>query len=68
MQLSSIVLSVDGRAFSKLDDLHSYLSTRPAGSEVELVIRKQSDEFRFHGDYSIVRLSVDNLKWIEANI
>lgn len=68
LQLSSIVLSVDGRAFSKLDDLHAYLSTRPAGSEVELVIRKQSDEFRFHGDYSIVRLSVDGLKWIEADM
>lgn len=61
---SSVIISVDGQTFSNLKDLNSYLSTKGKGSEVELVIKAQSDDSRFHSSFSVVRLSTDDLKWV----
>jgi len=65
--MSSVIVSVDGQAFSNLQDLHSYLSNKEKGSEVELVIKAQSDDSRFHNSFRVVRLSSDDLKWIDAD-
>lgn len=66
VQPSSVIISVDGRAFARVDDLHAYLSSKPQGSEVELVVKAQSGESIFHGSFSVVRLSSDDLKWIDV--
>ena len=66
VQPSSVIISVDGRAFARVDDLHAYVSTKPKGSEVEIVVKAQSDESIFHGSFSVVRLSADDTKWVFA--
>lgn len=64
---SSVILSVDGFSFDEIAKLFTYITKKPKGSDVELVVKTQSVDSKFHWSFSVVRLSSDYLEWIEAN-
>lgn len=64
LALGAVIVSVDGMTFDTVAALHAYISSKPKGSEVQIVVQGSSDDSRFHSSFSVVKLSADDLKWI----
>lgn len=63
----AVVLSVDGKIFDNVSDLHRYLSSKGEKGEAEFIVSELSDEYIYSRKFTAFRLDLTDLKWINVS-
>lgn len=63
-EASDIIVSVNGRAFSKVDDLYAYLTSQPKDAKISMILRSASSAPEFFREYKHVELTSALLEWV----
>ena len=66
IEVSDYILSVDGRRFSEIDQLYSYLDQLPEGTVVEFMVKRLSKAMEFYSEYHQISLARTKLDWVTA--
>jgi serine protease Do len=66
VEVSDYILSVDGRRFSELDELYSYLDQLPEDAVVEFMVKRLSKAMEFYSEYHQISLARTKLDWVMA--
>ena len=66
IEVSDYILSVDGRRFSEIDALYSYLDQLPEGTVVEFMVKRLSKAMEFYSEYHQISLARTKLDWVTA--
>ena len=66
IEVSDYILSVDGRRFSELDDLYSYLDQLPEGAVAEFMVKRLSKAMEFYSEYHQISLARTKLDWVSV--
>ena len=66
IEVSDYILSVDGRRFSELDDLYTYLDQLPEDGVVEFMVKRLSKAIEFYSEYHHISLARTKLGWVNA--
>ena len=64
IEVSDYILSVDGRRFSEIDELYSYLDQLPEGTVVEFMVKRLSKAMEFYSEYHQISLTRTKLGWV----
>jgi S1-C subfamily serine protease len=66
IEVSDYILSVDGRRFSEIDELYSYLDQLPEGTVVEFMVKRLSKAMEFYSEYHQISIARTKLDWVSA--
>lgn len=66
MEVEDYIVSVDGRRFSELDELYSYLDRFPEDAVAEFMVKRSSKAMEFYSEYHQVSLARTKLGWVTA--
>ncbi|WP_445949767.1 hypothetical protein [Sphingorhabdus sp.] len=66
IEVSDYILSVDGRRFSEIDELYSYLDQLPEGAVTEFMVKRLSKAMEFYSEYHQINLVRTKLDWVTA--
>ncbi|WP_353207757.1 hypothetical protein [Sphingorhabdus sp.] len=66
IEVSDYILSVDGRRFSELDELYTYLDQLPEDAVVEFMVKSLSKAMEFYSEYHQISLARTKLGWVSA--
>jgi serine protease Do len=67
IEVSDYILSVDGRRFSKLDELYSYLDQLPENAVAEFMVKRLSEAMEFYSEYHQISIARTKLGWVSAD-
>ena len=66
IEVSDYILSVDGRRFSELDALYTYLDQLPEDAVVEFMVKRLSKAMEFYSEYHQISLARTKLDWVSV--
>lgn len=66
IEVADYIVSVDGRRFSELNQLYSYLDQLPEGAEVKFMVKRSSKAMEFYSEYHQMSLARTKLDWVSA--
>ena len=66
IEVSDYILSVDGRRFSEIEELYSYLDQLPEGTVVEFMVKRLSKAMEFYSEYHQISIARTKLDWVTA--
>lgn len=67
VKVSDFIASVDGREFSELDTLYSYLEGLAPDAMIEIILKRVSSSSEYHREYRLIKLSRSKLEWVSAS-
>lgn len=66
MEVADYIVSVDGRRFSDLDELYSYLEKLPEDAAAEFMVKRSSKATELYSEYHQISLARTKLGWVAA--
>lgn len=66
IEVSDYILSVDGRRFSELDALYTYLDQLPEDAVAEFMVKRLSKAMEFYSEYHQISIARTKLVWVSA--
>lgn len=67
IEVSDYILSVDGRRFSELGELYSYLDQLPEDAVAEFMVKRLSKAIEFYSEYHQISIARTKLGWVSAD-
>lgn len=64
VQVSDYIVSVDGRQFTELEPLYSYLNGLPEDAVVDIILKRVSSAQEFFREYRRITISRSKLGWV----
>ena len=66
MEIADYIVSVDGRRFSELDALYSYLDKLPEDEVVQFMVKRRATAEEYFYEYHQISLARTKLGWVSA--
>jgi serine protease Do len=66
VELLDYIVSVDGRKYTSVDALYSYLETLPADALIDIILKRASTGDEFYREYLHISLSKEELEWVST--
>jgi S1-C subfamily serine protease len=67
IEVADYIVSVDGRRFSELDQLYSYLDQLPEDAVAHFMVKRSSKAIEFYSEYHEISLARTKLDWVSAD-
>lgn len=64
--VADYIVSVDGRQFSQLDALYSYLNSLPEDAVAEFMVKRRATAAEYFYEYHLITLARTKLSWVSA--